>query len=289
MNYEKISIFFNLMLQSILSIVKVLILSKIKTSIIKVRIPKKECIILANGPSLRKDIELYKNKLSNYSIMCVNLFALSEIYTKIKPDFYVLAAPEFWLERTTEFMHKSRENLLHTLIEKTNWELVLFLPFRASKSQFYKELQKNDNIRIIFFNDTPIEGFNKINFLLFKYNLGMPRPHNVLIPSIFLGINIGFKKIYIMGADHSWHEEIKIDTTNSVTINHEHFYDKSEVRMPMYKLDGKPYHIHDIFRKLHYAFKGYFILEEYSKYRNTSIINISTKSYIDAFQRGNLI
>ncbi|MEG8947848.1 hypothetical protein [Rosettibacter firmus] len=53
----------------------------------------------------------------------------------------------------------------------------------------------------------------------------------------------------------------------------------------MYKLDGKKYYIHDIFRKLHYAFKGYFILKDYADFLGAKIYNASSKSYIDAFER----
>jgi hypothetical protein len=106
-----------------------------------------------------------------------------------------------------------------------------------------------------------------------------------LIPAIYLAINTGFKRIVLFGADHSWHEEIKVDDSNSVTVNHEHFYDKQDVRLPMYKLDGKKYFLHDIFRKLHYAFKGYFILNNYAGYMSAKIQNASSRSYIDAFEK----
>jgi hypothetical protein len=116
----------------------------------------------------------------------------------------------------------------------------------------------------------------------------MPRPHNVLIPTIYLAINLGFKKIFLFGADHSWHEEIKVDNKNLMTVNHQHFFENQEVRMPMYRLDGTNYFIHDIFRKLCLAFKGYFVLREYADFRKAAIKNASSKSYIDAFEKTDL-
>jgi hypothetical protein len=116
-------------------------------------------------------------------------------------------------------------------------------------------------------------------------NLGMPRPHNVLVPTLFLALKMGFKNVVLFGADHSWHEEIRIDESNQLTVNHEHFYDKSKQIMPMYKLDGKEYYLHDVFRKLHLAFKGYFVLKEYADYLGSKILNASKKSYIDAFEK----
>jgi hypothetical protein len=217
--------------------------------------------------------------------VCVNLFVFSKDYEILKPDYYVLAAPEFWMKNATEMHKETRRRLANDLKEKTSWPMILFIPFAAKNSELYKTVRENDKIKIVHFNVTPAEGLNSISKTLFKLNLGMPRPHNVLIPSIFLTLNLGYKKVFVFGADHSWHEEIKIDDENRMTVNHQHFYEKDEHRMPMYKLDGKEYRIHDVFRKLHFAFKGYFILKDYSESLHAVILNASSKSYIDAFQK----
>ena len=41
-------------------------------------------------------------------------------------------------------------------------------------------------------------------------------PHNVLIPSIAIGLRLPFKKIYLAGADHSWLPEITVTDDNEV-------------------------------------------------------------------------
>ena len=143
----------------------------------------------------------------------------------------------------------------------------------------------NKHLSVVYYNKTPVEGLQAVNNFLFKLNLGMPRPYNVLVPTIFLALNMGFKSIYLFGADHSWHEEIKVDENNNVLVNHEHFYDNSAQVKPMYHLDGKEYYIHDIFRKLYLAFKGYFVLKNYAETLGAKILNASEKSYIDAFDK----
>lgn len=282
---QKLSDFLIKIFQTFFSLIKIVLLSKYFTRLKNKHISEKECVILANGPSLNNDLEINRKFINERIKFCVNFFALSDEYEKIKPEYYVLAAPEFWLNKTTEFFKNQRDRLIDNLITKTNWELTLLIPHKAKKSLLVNSVIKNNKIKIKYYNNTPVEGFQKIVNYLFKLNLGMPRPHNVLIPAIFLALNIGYKKIYIFGADHSWHEEIKVNEFNQATVDHGHFYDNSEVRMPMYKLDGKEYHLHDIFRKLHYAFKGYFILKEYAKFLNAKIYNASSKSYIDAFER----
>jgi hypothetical protein len=272
---------------SLLSVIKVLLISKFNLKIKKIN-GEYACVILGNGPSLKDTLQEDLNFLldDKNKVVAVNSFVISEYYERIKPDYYVLNAPEYWLEVISEFHKRMRKDVFQNLIAKTYWDLTLFVPYEASNSKVWQGLFiDSSNIKIVYYNKTPVEGLVSVNHFLFKKNLGMPRPHNVLIPSIILSINMGYKKIYLVGADHSWHEEIKVDGTNKVTVNHQHFNDKDELRLPMYKLDGKEYRIHDIFRKLYLAFKGYFVLSNYAKENNVEILNVSKRSYIDAFKK----
>lgn len=271
--------------QSLFSFVKIVLLSHFAVQIRKKDVAADEAVILANGPGLKNDLLQSGSLIRKRLKFCVNFFALSNEYQSLKPEYYILAAPEFWLEKTSEYFRTQKESLITALLTKTDWKMNLFIPFQAVDSEFHSAVKKNPNIKFIFYNNTPVEGLKSVSHLLFRVNLGMPRPHNVLIPSIFLALNLGFKKITLFGADHSWHEEIKVDPLNKVTVNHEHFYDGEKIRMPMYKLEGEEYYIHDIFRKLHFAFKGYFVLKTYAESIGASILNGSNKSYIDAFER----
>lgn len=272
-------------IQSILSLLKILILSKYKIQFPIIN-SNDDCVILANGPSLNESLKRELSIILTRKKFCVNHFVFSDQYNVIKPDYYVLAAPEFWIDKPTEWHIQMRNRVQADLIQKTEWNMILFLPHNAKRNKLWNNLElKNSNIRTVYFNTTPVEGIKSINHLLFKLNLGMPRPHNVLVPTLFLALKMGFKNVILFGADHSWHEEIRIDEANQLTINHEHFYDKSKQIMPMYKLNGKEYFLHDVFRKLHLAFKGYFILKEYADYLGAKILNASKKSYIDAFEK----
>jgi hypothetical protein len=285
MELQKITFFFTALFQSLFSIAKIALLSNWFAGFNKMRADGSECVILGNGPCLNKDFELNLDFIKSRKKLCVNFFALSKEYDLIRPDYYVLSAPEYWLNNTTDWFKEKRTLLIESLLSKTTWPMKLLVPFTANNSELCKMINSKKNIGIIFYNNTPIEGFTSIINILFKLNLGMPRPHNVLVPSIFLAINLGFKRIIIFGADHSFHEEIVVDESNRMTLNHEHFYDNKEVRMPMYKLDGKQYYIHDVFRKLYFAFSSYFILKNYADYMNAAVLNASSKSYIDAFEK----
>ncbi len=277
--------FIDELFQTLFSFLKIILLSKFFVSLKKYNSPDEEVVILANGPCLTRDLELNSNFISARKKFCVNFFAIAKEYELLKPDYYALAAPEYWLVKISDYFKQKKEELIKSLIEKTVWHLTLLIPYQAKGSDFHKRVGTNKMIRFVFYNNTPVEGLNIFNRFFFKLNLGMPRPHNILNPSIFLALNLGFKKIVLFGADHSWHEEIKVDKTNKVTVNHEHFYDGGKVQLPMYKLEGTEYFIHDIFRKLHLAFKGYFVLKNYADSLNAKIYNASSKSYIDAFEK----
>jgi hypothetical protein len=285
MKLQKITIFCRELFQTLFSILKIILISKWFVSFKKYYVEEKECVILGNGPCLVKDLEKNFDFIISRKKFVVNTLAFSKQYEELKPDYYVLTAPEFWLKNTIKFHIDQRTRLIKTIFEKTSWQMKLLVPFAAKNTELLNFLITNKNITPVFINLTPIEGNTYLINRLFKANLGTPRPHNVLIPTIFLAMNFRFKKIFIFGADHSWHEEIKVDESNKVTVNHEHFFENKEVRMPMYKLDGQVYFIHDVFNKLQYAFKGYFILRNYAKYLNVKIYNASSKSYIDAFER----
>lgn len=273
------------MLNSFLSILKILFKSGWFLQLPKTKAT--ELYLLANGPSLNNSLSKYADKFINSHTLCVNNFAFSDWFTKIQPDYYVINAPEYYIPEPPTPLHKEyREKLFNTLKE-VNWNMVFFVPYAAKKSSFWKAQQSQlpKNINIVYFNQTPVEGHITISHFLFKKNLGIPRPHNVLIPALMLAINMQYKNIFLYGTDHSWHEDLKLTSNNQVNVNHTHFYDKEKVVMPMYKLDGKPFYMHEILRKLYLAFKAYHIINHYAYSRNVKIINASEKSYIDAFEK----
>ncbi len=284
---KKIQEFLTKLFQSFFSFLKIIILSKYIVKLPR-EDPSKDCLILANGPSLNITLKEKMDFLlsGNKKIIVVNHFCSTEYFEKLKPSYYVIVAPQFFIENTSDSLKELRDKTYETILNKTSWPLILFLPQGARKTSVVKNrFDSNKNIKIVYFNSTPVEGFQSVSNLFFKLNLGMPRPHNVLIPSIFLALNMGFKKIYLFGADHSWHEIIKVNDNNEVSVNHQHFYENSPVVVPMLQLDGKPHFIHDVFRTLYLAFKGYFVLKAYSDSIGSKIYNASEKSYIDAFVR----
>ncbi len=272
--------------QTLASIIKIAIFSRFKVLNIE-KFKEKEILILGNGPSLKDFIRDRKAYLNNKESICVNFFPCTDEFEKLKPRFFISAAPELWIDNVDSIYLHKRKELFEALEKKTSWPLQLFFPWQAKKSKLLNRcLRNNDHLRIHYFNTTPIEGFTKVNRFLFSLQLGMPRPHNVLIPSLMISIWMGFKKIHIIGADHNWLNEFSVDMNNRVLLRQQHFYDSDSAKYePMRKMGKGSRKMHEILHKFMLTFKGYHTINDFAKAKNCRIINCTQGSFIDAFER----
>lgn len=243
-------------------------------------------VILANGPSLSAMIANGHGFLNGKNLMCVNSFPSSPYFFELKPQYLIVSAPDYWLPEVRSEYVKMRTELLDTLL-KVSWEIVFFLPVLAKKSALWKDLsKKNNNIKVHFYNLTPIYGFRWFCNYCYKKNIGMPRPHNILIPALMMSINMKFNDIYLWGADHSWLPSIYVDDVNKVYISHQHFYDKEKVTpIQMQKNVDEDRKLHEMLYKFVYTFEGYFIIRNFAEKSSSKIWNCTPGSFIDAFDR----
>src|SRR5690606_36559269 len=107
-----------------------------------------------------------------------------------------------------------REKLADAILAKLTWKMILLIPFGAKNSAFLKAVSQNKLLTIHYYNTTAVEGIPFFSHLLFNLKLGMPRPHNVLIPAIMTSVWSGYSNIYLYGADHSWLKEIYVAEDN---------------------------------------------------------------------------
>ncbi|MEO1053525.1 MAG: hypothetical protein AAFX87_23015 [Bacteroidota bacterium] len=272
---------------STLSLLKVLILSKLKVKLQAGENVKKRVAILANGPSLKTSLQEHELFLKDQDLICVNHFPTTAYYEQYKPQYYITSAPDLWLEDIEARFIEQSKVLFETMAAKTTWDIQFFIPHEARKHKLWQSrLKKNPHIKIHYFNNTPIEGFRWFRHLMFKSNLGMPRPHNVLIPCLMISLALRYKEISLLGADHSWLPEISVTDENDVLINQKHFYDEHTSKaMPLDKRGKGKRRLHELLNKFMNAFKGYFIIKEYAESLNASILNATKNSYIDAFDR----
>ena len=265
---------------SLASAAKVVLVSKWHTAVPKVD-ASQEIVVLGNGPSLNDTITRNRHFLAGKSLLAVNFAGNAPVFFDLKPRYYVLADPVFFEDGT----HDNVNNLWDTFVNRTTWEMTLFAPARFRKCRRLAEVAKNGKIKVCFYNLTPVEGFNWVENFAYGSGLGMPRPRNVLIPSLMLALRMGFKHIYVAGADHTWTQTLSVTDDNQVVSIQPHFYkeDKKEEarqaavyhKFPLYKL----------MYSFYVAFKSYFTIRRYAESINAEIINITPGSFIDAFKR----
>jgi hypothetical protein len=279
--------FFQGCYHTLFSIIKVIILSKFN-----VKIPHTEneiCAVLGNGPSLKNAFIDSEEFIKSSDLIVVNHFAVSKEYVLLKPRNYVLLDPNFFSGEG----HLSDPNVnvtIENLVKDTTWEMNLFVPQLAKKAPLLKEILKaNSRIKIIFYNYTIVKGFQFLAFFFFKRNLGMPMCQNVLGACIFLALNMGYKKIYLFGADHSWTRQLEVDEDNDLYMSHIHFYSGNEkpLIVKIYKTPERKekMRISEYFMACVKTFEVYYVLNDDARQLHAKIINATPKSLIDAFER----
>ncbi len=285
--YIKTSAFFENSLQSAVSVVKVLLLSKL--GLPKFSNQKPNASILGNGPSLNQALADKLDFLKETDIYCVNLFALSTVYASLKPENYVLLDPAFFMFSEQNDGRQDIKKTFDAITEQTDWPMRLFVPARSKSSYIVKKLkQERPNIQICFFNYTIVRGFPIFRHWFFKHNLGMPQCQNILAASLYVALLQDYKNVYLFGADHSWHEEIRITEQNEFEMRQVHFYDNANnvkhEKVIDVRNNSRP-RLHAQFLSLHKVFYSYEILGAFAKSRNINVLNASSKTYIDAFER----
>ena len=104
-----------------LTLIKIIIMSDLLMKKIKIeRDHNDEALILGNGPSL-KSISLRKEMafMENKAIFAVNYFARTAEYKKVKPEFYVITSPEYFLNEQKEDYANERIITLKTIFKET--------------------------------------------------------------------------------------------------------------------------------------------------------------------------
>ena len=240
----------------------------------------KELIVLGNGPSLKKTIEEESDWLMAHELMAVNFFALSPEFIRLRPRYYMLADGHFFNAMQSDpNVRKLWENF-----RLVSWDMTLLIP-SGFKHLAKPLLMTAQGIKVRYFNLTPIEGFQWLSHFLFSAGLGMPRPRNVLIPAIMEGIRLGFKKIYLCGADHYWTKTLDVDDENFVVSIQPHFYEDNEEERRRVREAYKGLRLHDVMGSMVIAFRSYWDIAAYSLRRDVEIINATPSSMIDAFPR----
>lgn len=240
----------------------------------------RQLVIMGNGPSLADVIEHRESLLAGRDTMAVNFAANTPQFFDIKPEYYTLADPHFFDSAADPNVASLMDNL-----KRVDWPMKLFVPCSPSR---VARLFDNPHIDIVRFNAVGVEGWRWLTRLAFGHKLGMPRPRNVLIPSIMIGVWLGYREIFLVGADHSWTRSLWVDEDNRVITNLPHYYAENDHERSRVKALYADIPLHSLFHSYYIAFKAYHEIESWARERGIHIYNSTPMSFIDAFSRRSL-
>lgn len=267
--------------QTFLSLVKIILQSK-NCDTPPTSHKDKELVILGNGPSLNETMNDHAEFLRNRDLLAVNFAANTPMFTEFRPQFYMLTDPVFFTRMDMENV----QNLWRNFATIVNWDMTLFIPTSAKINKQWKELlNTNKHITISTYNMTPVEGLHWFENIAYQNRWGMPRPRNVLIPSIMQGIAMKYKTVYVAGADHSWLKTLSVDDENRVVSIQPHFYKEAKSEEERIRVDYMKVKLHEILESMCIAFRTYHTIRRYADHKGVNIINITPNSYIDAFPK----
>jgi len=246
-------------------------------------------IIIGNGPSFNVSIKKYKNQICLYNSIVVNHFCETEYYRELKPKFYLLADPAYFgdIDSYADWMKNRVIKFIAKLIDNTNWNICLIMPSSAQNSYFCEQIKKNPFITPFYYNNFDLVRYDENNkFNLWDKNLLRVPSQTCLNTCLWLGIYLRYKKIYLIGADTTWIENLHVDQkTNEVYTIDTHFY--GEEKQYLYKDAAKkvPIKLHEELFSNYNALKLYWELKEYANYAKVDVYNASEYSLIDSFER----
>ena len=238
-------------------------------------------IILGNGPSLKEAMSLHREVLERLPKLAVNWAIMTPDFMALRPEYYLLADGVFFSGDKS-----GKVPQLWETFGRVDWPMTLFIPTKYRKRPELKRLPAN--ITVKRFNLTPAEGWKRVTHWLFRHGLAMPRPRNVLVPSIMCLMREGFTRIVLTGADHNWSQTLWVTDRNRVVTVQPHFYQDDDAELQRIEELYKDIHIHQLYQSFAIAFKSYFDVQAYAETRGVSVLNATPGSFIDAFPRTTL-
>lgn len=249
---------------------------------------QKDVIVIGNGPSLKDSIRKHRAWFKNKRKICVNRFCLTNLFFIFKPEYYIFMDPAYWRDSNSSKYRKVSKDIYDVLVNKVRWQMTIFFPMEAKNNGILTTVsEKNKHIKMVYVNTTGISGPYIFKHYCYEKNYALPPMQTVVIAALYVAINIGYKKIYLVGADQSWHEDLRIAEGNKIVFGDNHFYKakKKVLILDRKSKDADQFTMKDFFSVASRVFFGHEEMEKYAEYMNVKIFNASEKSYIDAYNK----
>ena len=107
-------------------------------------------IIIGNGPSLNKSIELYGDVIKQSECLMVNHSASTDLFEYLRPSFYLLVDPA-WIYPENSTHTEAIYRTINAIVSKTIWPMTIVMPRTAINGYANNQFKKNKNINVMFF------------------------------------------------------------------------------------------------------------------------------------------
>ena len=183
----------------------------------------KRCFIVGNGPSLKKqDLTLLENEYC----FCCNFMALTPAYLQIKPEFYVLADPNF-------FTSDKGIAILNEMLKSGHVPEVFVPSYQSHNWDCSKDIQPL--IESGKLHTYPIAGvFMKDTAFRCDMASGISPAFTVTQHAAMIAAYMGFSEIYLLGCDGTGIKE-NVNYWLNTWSDDAHFYESKPTPS-----DGKP-------------------------------------------------
>lgn len=250
----------------------------------------KSLYVLGNGPSLKEVLSTDADFLSGQDLFAVNKFFLTPQFQILKPRYYMLLDPAFNVSANTLPKYlRMQKDILRAFADTVTWPMILFVPTYTDMQEQWTQLQEsNGNIKVFYTSIVCGTASQSLKQALYKRSLAMPAPTNVLVAAIFIGLNMGYSEINVLGGDHSWVRDLKVDENNNLSVLDAHFYGGGEVSCVNAGERDSAYTMSSLLSAWASSYESYFELNAYAETIGSKVYNLTEGSYIDAFPRRRL-
>lgn len=241
--------------------------------------------LLANAPSLKDVLPRVAtdDEFKNTDFVVLNYFANAPEFKVIKPTHYCLADPMFFRKN---FNFQNVVALFEKLQHDVDWHMNVYVPSSLRTKFINFSKLSNPYLHIISVTGCEYKGFPALRNWAYKHNFASPIFSTVAILAIYAGINNGYEDIHLYGVDHTFFNGLCVNERNEVCMEDGHFYDKPHKLVPKRRNDNNK-----IFKMSEYVFcigemfRSHDLLAEYAISRSVRILNCTSCSLIDSYER----
>lgn len=227
--------------------------------------------IVVNGPSLQsEDID------TRYPTMCVNQFATSPEFTKIKPNLFLFIDP-MYAGPSSKYPEFARG--LEELNQNVDWDIDVIVPCYLEIAA--SSILVSDYIKIYSYQHTSFPSnqiFKQLRRICYATLLLFPPCMNVLIHALYFGMLITDGEVRIYGADFNFFTQFYVDEANHLYLKADHFYGTKLVSIP-HKT------IAECMTEISISLSAFEDLSAVSCKAGKQVVSYSSASMIDCFKK----